>query len=293
MTNCNYSEHDKIQRKEIQKQIEELQAKLEELEKQEPQMTLDKSGDIDAVSYNHKYYYRIGFSSTGHRWLVRNIGDTALYLVQDPETLVKLEQLYEDMTLDTGGVEEPEENEWKNVALKFGEKLASIGPCGYYGYTPDEWFEWAVNTYEKLADDWLILLNKEKQLRTLTEKLQKKDWKVDVKTDMKPHWEPTPQEPEEVTEGLKEAFREAVKQGVVSSNTEPQSLYDCIANWWDEIFVNGNPSGQNIESLVEQIVKLLPDEVNDPSYGTDDWDIAWNQGYNVYRDILIKKFNGK
>ena len=36
MTNCNYSEHDKIQRKEIQKQIEELQAKLEELEKQEP-----------------------------------------------------------------------------------------------------------------------------------------------------------------------------------------------------------------------------------------------------------------
>ena len=22
-------------------------------------------------------------------------------------------------------------------------------------------------------------------------------------------------------------------------------------------------------------------------------DIAWNQGYNVYRDILMKKFNGK
>ena len=34
MTNCNYSEHTKIQRKEIQKQIEELQAKLEELEQQ-------------------------------------------------------------------------------------------------------------------------------------------------------------------------------------------------------------------------------------------------------------------
>lgn len=34
MTNCNYSEHTKIQRKEIQKQIEELQAKLEELENQ-------------------------------------------------------------------------------------------------------------------------------------------------------------------------------------------------------------------------------------------------------------------
>ena len=36
MTNCNYSEHAKIQRKQIQKQIEELQAKLEELENQKP-----------------------------------------------------------------------------------------------------------------------------------------------------------------------------------------------------------------------------------------------------------------
>lgn len=112
MTNCNYSEHTKMQRKEIQKQIEELQAKLEELEAQEPQMTLDKSGNIDVVLYNLKYYYRMGFSSTGRSWLVRNIGDTALYLVQDPETLVKLEQLYEDMILDTGGVEEPEQGTW-------------------------------------------------------------------------------------------------------------------------------------------------------------------------------------
>lgn len=57
---------------------------------------------------------------------------------------------------------------------------------------------------------------------------------------------------------------------------------------WDEIFTNGNPSGQNIESLVEQIVKLFPDEVNEPS-ACDDWDIAWNQGFNAYRDVILRK----
>ena len=46
-----------------------------------------------------------------------------------------------------------------------------------------------------------------------------------------------PQTPEQVADGLKEAFREAVKQGVVSS-TKPPTLYDLIADWWDEIFMN-------------------------------------------------------
>ena len=36
MTNCNYSEHTKIQRKEIQKEIEELQEKLKALEEKSP-----------------------------------------------------------------------------------------------------------------------------------------------------------------------------------------------------------------------------------------------------------------
>ena len=56
-----------------------------------------------------------------------------------------------------------------------------------------------------------------------------KDYKVG-------EWEPTPQTPEQVADGLKEAFREAVKQGVVSSSTKKQTLYELIADWWDEVF---------------------------------------------------------
>jgi hypothetical protein len=49
--------------------------------------------------------------------------------------------------------------------------------------------------------------------------------------------------------------------------------------------MNGNPSGQNIESLVEQIVKLVPDSVV-PNR-------SWDYGYNAYRRDLLLEFNGK
>ena len=73
-------------------------------------------------------------------------------------------------------------------------------------------------------------------------------------------YEPTPQTPEQVADGLKEAFRESVKQGVVSSSNKPQTLYDLIADWWDEIFMNNNEAAVTIESLVDDIEKWLPKE---------------------------------
>ena len=100
-----------------------------------------------------------------------------------------------------------------------------------------------------------------------------KDYKVG-------EWEPTPQTPEQVADGLKEAFREAVKQGVVSSSTKKQTLYELIADWWDEIFMNGNPSGQNIESLVEQIEReWLPKEHDTNSY-------KWNECIRTIKSKL-------
>ena len=168
-----------------------------------------------------------------------------------------------------GEFQEPEDNEWKNVALRFGEKLSVISPCGYYEFSAEEWFEWAVNTYDKNSDDYFKLLEKERQRVRKSKEFQ-----------------PTPQTSEKVEEGLRKAFREAVKQGVVSKAQERgervhkgmeeliekmvenppeflkfelgQSLYDLIADWWDEIFTNGNPSGQNIESLIDHIEHWLP-----------------------------------
>jgi hypothetical protein len=41
---------------------------------------------------------------------------------------------------------------------------------------------------------------------------------------------------------------------------KPTTLYEIIGDWWDEIFTDGNPRGQNIETLVEQIEEWLPKE---------------------------------
>lgn len=87
-------------------------------------------------------------------------------------------------------------------------------------------------------------------------------------------YQPSPQTPEEVAEGLRNAMIQAKKDGVFDEPkfTEPPTLYEIIADWWDEIFVNNNPSGQNIESLVEQIEEWLPEEYS--SYG--EYSGGWN-----------------
>ena len=71
-----------------------------------------------------------------------------------------------------------------------------------------------------------------------------------------------PQTPEQVADGLKEAFREAVKQGVVSSSNKPQTLYDLIYDWWEDVFTtNSNDDMEtSIDDLVERIKHWLPKE---------------------------------
>jgi hypothetical protein len=45
--------------------------------------------------------------------------------------------------------QEPEDNEWKSVALRFGEKLSGYLSHNYYELSPAAWFRWAVFTYGK------------------------------------------------------------------------------------------------------------------------------------------------
>jgi hypothetical protein len=68
--------------------------------------------------------------------------------ITDGETHRLLEGLWFNQ-VKHGKYDEPEDNEWKTVALGFGENLSDVGPDGYYGFTPKEWIDWAVNTYGK------------------------------------------------------------------------------------------------------------------------------------------------
>jgi predicted transcriptional regulator len=78
--------------------------------------------------------------------------------------------------------------------------------------------------------------------------------------------------PEETEQSLKEAFREAVKQGIVHEvdkvsdvfmnemveKLKGQTLYDVIADWWNDVFANEMDDGSCIDVLVSRIDKWLP-----------------------------------
>ena len=69
-----------------------------------------------------------------------------------------------------------------------------------------------------------------------------------------------PQTPEQVADGLKEAFRESVKQGVVSSTTKPQTLYEILMDWWINHLDMEQSDEQIVDGLVERIKHWLPKE---------------------------------
>ena len=103
MTNCNYSEHTKIQRKEIQKQIEELQEKLQKLEEieKQPRMNLQQEGEYAVVSYHDKTYYRLEGETTFSWYIKKDVSEYHIHyrspnlvMVVDAETERLLEGLY-------------------------------------------------------------------------------------------------------------------------------------------------------------------------------------------------------
>jgi hypothetical protein len=57
------------------------------------------------------------------------------------------------------------------------------------------------------------------------------------------------------------------------------TLYDLIADWWDEIFMNNNEAAVTIESLVDDIEKWLPKEHDTNSY-------KWNQCIRTIKEKL-------
>ena len=127
--------------------------KLEEIEKQ-PRMNLQQEGKYAVVSYNGKTYYRLEGEVT-FSWYIKK--DERIYyvptlvMVEDAETERLLEGIYYNhiQVKKEKVVEEPEENEWKSVALRFGEKLSGYLSDGYYELSPSAWFRWAVFTYGK------------------------------------------------------------------------------------------------------------------------------------------------
>jgi hypothetical protein len=231
--------------------------------------------------------------------------------------------------------EEQEDTVWKSVALRFGEKLSDVGPVGYYDFTPEEWFDWAVFfTYGKEQykdykvgvdepsmtncvltgnppdgyvawNEWYNEMGSKGILHNL--KISSKDYKPTpqergervhkeaeelvlesvIWCEEHPDKDPLdwvkPQTPEQVADGLKEAFREAVKQGVVSSSTKPQNLYDLIADCM--VKYNSIVYPELICDILDAVEEWLPDD--DLQDGKEyQYRVGWNACLKFIREKL-------
>ena len=254
------------------KVLEKKLALLEEIEKQ-PQMNLQQEGEYAVVSYHDKVYYRLESNVTFSWYIKKGVSVThpvpTLVMVVDAETERLLEGIYYNhiQVKKEKVVEEQEDNEWKSVALRFGEKLSGYLSDGYYELSPNAWFRWAVFTYGKTQ-----------QVKELVKESVK--W-CEENPDKDPLDWLKPQTPEQVADGLKEAFREAIKQGIIPEIKQPtdelieklvkkppeflkfelgKTLTDLIYQWWSDVFTtNCNDDMEtSIDDLVTRIEEWLP-----------------------------------
>ena len=216
----------------LKEDIAILQEKLQKLEEQDPEMLLLRQGKVDVVDYDGKKYFRIEYTDSfagEYSWYVRRVGEDAIRPVRDVNVYAPLEELYKKEV-----VKQKDDYPYKKYTPEKTEKLQE-----------KNWYVDAKTLLKPKEPE------KEQQIKELVRESVKwceehPDESVeDYLTPQGPQgpvgpgpgpkgvivgYEPTPQTPEQVADGLKEAFRESVKQGVVSSTTKAQNLYDIICD---------------------------------------------------------------
>ena len=223
MTNCNYSEHTKIQRKEIQKQIEELQEKLQKLEEieKQPRMNLQQEGEYAVVSYHDKVYYRLGGEFDFSWYIKKDVSDYHIHyrspnlvMVEDAETDRLLEGLYYNHIQ----VKKEKEQRVKDAVRE------SVKWCEEH---PDE---------DPL--DWL-----KPQTPEQVEQGLKEAFREAVKQGIIPE-----------VDKVRDVFMNEMVE------KQSKTLTDIVYRWWDDVFTTHSDWDMetSIEDLVDQVEQFLP-----------------------------------
>lgn len=279
--------------------LQEKLQKLEEIEKQ-PRMNLQQEGEYAVVSYHDKVYYRL-MGETTFSWYIRK-GVSVLYpvptlvMVSDAETERLLEGIYYNhiQVKKEKVSEEQEENEWKSVALRFGEKLSGYLSDGYYELSPAAWFRWAVFTY-----------GKGQQIKNAVRESVK--WCEEHQNENPLDWL-KPQTPEQTSQSLKEAFVEAQKtekwketQKLIDEEdndknfknsldlikewgekNKPQTLTDLLFDWWEDVFTTN--SNDDMETSIADLVDRIDKHFIPPSHDTNGY--QWEKCLKMMRGNL-------
>jgi hypothetical protein len=157
--------------------------------------------------------------------------------------------------------QEPEENKWKTVALRFGRKLPVILPYSYDELSPNAWYRWVVFTYD----------NYMKQ------------------RDIESGYHPTPQTPDKIEENLREAFKK------VQQTEEWKETQRKIDSNYDELVESGTEPSEPTSTVFRQkLFDGIKSVFYDPEYERTHWklkvDMAVDEVLTHFYDILPEPF---
>ena len=262
----------------LKEDIAILQMKLQKLEEQQRTKT--------PVEECYKDWWgeypgtEIWTSDDETRWLGFQAGYEFAYAISTAKEVMEKVQ------------EEQEEDEWKSVALRFGEKLSGYLSDGYYELSPAAWFRWAVFTY-----------GKGQQIKDAARDSVK--W-FEENPDKDPLDWLKPQTPEQTEQGLKEAFVKAQQtenwketQKLIDEEdndknfknsldlikewgekNKPPTLYEILMEWW----INHLDMEQSDEEIVDALVDRIDKKFIPPSSEKNGYE--WEKCLKIMREKL-------
>jgi membrane-bound lytic murein transglycosylase len=312
MTNCNYSEHTKIQRKEIQKQIEELQEKLQKLEEieKQPRMNLQQEGEYAVVSYHDKVYYRLEGEVT-FSWYIKkgvsaNYRVPTLVMVEDAETERLLEGIYYNHIQVKKEKEQrtktPVEECYKDWWGQYPETGTwdSFDDKRWQGFQAGYEFAYAISTAKEVMEK----VQEEQKWDAVHESVE---W-CEENPDKDPLDWLKPQTPEQTAQSLKEAFIKAQQtenwketQKLIDEEdndknfknsldlikewgekNKPPTLKELLWEWWEDIFTVD--ADLDADASIDVLVDRIDKEFIPPSHDTNSY--KWNECIRTIREKL-------
>ena len=250
-------------------EIKVLQAKLELLKEMEKHKTpveiafkdwwgeypgteiWTKDDEMRWVSFSAGYNNASKVSETpqepeDNEWTIEKLQEKNWYV--DAKTLLKSK--------------EPEENDWKTVALLFGKKLPVIPPYGYDELSPNAWYTWVVFNYDYYIKQRDIESGRyptppqtpeqiEKSLRTAFGKAQQTEkWKEIQKLI----------DEEDNDKNFKNSLDLIREWG---EKNKPPTLKELLWEWWEDIFTRN--SDLDADASIDILVNIIDKKFIPPS----------------------------
>ena len=229
-----------------------------------------KDDEMRWVSFSAGYNNASKVSETpqepeDNEWTIEKLQEKNWYV--DAKTLLKSK--------------EPEENDWKTVALLFGKKLPVIPPYGYDELSPNAWYTWVVFNYDYYIKQRDIESGRyptppqtpeqiEKSLRTAFGKAQQTEkWKEIQKLI----------DEEDNDKNFKNSLDLIREWG---EKNKPPTLKELLWEWWEDIFTRN--SDLDADASIDYLVDIIDKKFIPPSSDRNGYE--WEKCLKMMRDKL-------